>query len=177
MTESARDRILNATAHLLVTQGGDAVTIAAVAQTAKISKGGLFYHFASKELLIEGLVQRYIAAFDQLIHTAGTEPGAATRAYVTSAKNNSGPATQAVLALFAAAVLSPKAMESLQDHYHQWQDRLNNDQLPSQVSWTVRLAVDGLWLADTFSLAQPDPTARHEVLDGLDAMIDAALIT
>ena len=68
-------------------------------------------------------------------------------------------------------------MESLRDHYRQWQDRLNNDQLPPQVSWTIRLAVDGLWLADTFSLAQPDPTARREVLDGLEAMIHAALIT
>ena len=132
--------------------GGDALTIAAVAGEAGVSKGGLFYHFASKELLVEGLVTRYVAEFDELIATAGEEPGAAARAYLRSAEE-SAPASQPVVALLAAAVVSPSALDALRERYRRWQLRLDDDGIPADVASTVRFAVDGLWLADTLELA------------------------
>ena len=54
-----RDRILDAAQRILVRDGGDRLTIASVAEEARISKGGLFYHFASKQDLVEGLIERY----------------------------------------------------------------------------------------------------------------------
>lgn len=55
---NTRDRILDAFQELLINQGERAATLDAVAQRAGVSKGGLLYHFGSKDALIEGLTDR-----------------------------------------------------------------------------------------------------------------------
>lgn len=55
---SARDRVLDAFEELLNEQGERAATLDAVARAAGVSKGGLLYHFPSKDALVDGLVAR-----------------------------------------------------------------------------------------------------------------------
>src|SRR5699024_9245099 len=55
---AARSRALDAFARILVSHGERAATLEAVAEAAEISKGGLLYHFASKDELVAGLVER-----------------------------------------------------------------------------------------------------------------------
>jgi AcrR family transcriptional regulator len=167
----ARDRILDAAAHLLVRDGADAVTIAAVAREAGVSKGGLFYHFPSKEVLVEQLVARYVESFDRLIDSAGDEPGDATAAYLSSAEHPAGPATAVVAALLAAAALTPRGLDGLRDRYRSWQARLDGDGIPRHVAATIRFAVDGIWLADTFDLAPVTGGARRDLLRSLRQLL------
>ncbi|WP_323742958.1 MULTISPECIES: TetR/AcrR family transcriptional regulator [unclassified Rathayibacter] len=54
----ARDRVLDAFESLLDEQGERAATLDAVARAAGVSKGGLLYHFPSKEALVGGLLAR-----------------------------------------------------------------------------------------------------------------------
>ncbi|NRG41831.1 TetR family transcriptional regulator [Rathayibacter sp. VKM Ac-2804] len=54
----ARDRVLDAFEALLIDQGERAATLDAVAKAAGVSKGGLLYHFPSKDALVDGLVGR-----------------------------------------------------------------------------------------------------------------------
>jgi AcrR family transcriptional regulator len=54
----ARDRVLDAYETLLIDHGAGAVTLDAVAAEAGVSKGGLLYHFASKDALVSGLLDR-----------------------------------------------------------------------------------------------------------------------
>lgn len=170
--ESARDRILDAAGRILVRDGGTAVTIAAVAREAGVSKGGLFYHFASKELLIEGLVDRYVASFAALIASAGAERGGATRAYLDSAEHPASAADQPVLALLAAAIVSPSALTVLRERYEQWQARLDADGLEPHIAATVRFAVDGIWLADALDLAAPVGETRRRIIQSLRESIE-----
>ena len=58
---SARDRILDAFEDLLAEQSERAATLEAVAARAGVSKGGLLYHFASKDALVDGLLERFSA--------------------------------------------------------------------------------------------------------------------
>jgi AcrR family transcriptional regulator len=53
-----RDRILDAFTGLLIDQGERAATLENVAAAAGLSKGGLLYHFGSKEALVQGLLTR-----------------------------------------------------------------------------------------------------------------------
>ncbi|MGO1278571.1 MAG: TetR/AcrR family transcriptional regulator, partial [Cellulosimicrobium funkei] len=48
---AARAKVLRAFASLLVEQGERAATLEAVAERAGVSKGGLLYHFGSKDAL------------------------------------------------------------------------------------------------------------------------------
>jgi AcrR family transcriptional regulator len=57
-SSSTRDRILDAAQDLICTGGIGGFTLDAIARLAGISKGGLLYHFSSKDSLISGLHQR-----------------------------------------------------------------------------------------------------------------------
>lgn len=154
--------------------GGDAVTIAAVAAEARVSKGGLFYHFASKEALIMGLVDRFVAGFDAMLDVDDS-PGAATRAYLNATADDSAPASQPVVALLAAALASPDALNGLRVRYAAWQDRLEHDGVEVTVARLVRLAADGLWLSDALELAPLSTDAKSAVVRRLHALVDASL--
>lgn len=173
--QRTQEVILNAVERILVRDGGDSVTIAAVAREAQVSKGGLFHHFASKELLIEGVINRYVAAFDELLLSAGDARGAATFAYLDSVARSAGPAARPVVALLAASMVSSKAVEVLRDRYEKWQKRLDEDGLPPGVASVVRFAVDGLWLADTLDLAPATGERRGRVIELLREQVTGAL--
>lgn len=55
---SARDALLDAYQAILLDKGQRATTLEAVAARAGVSKGGLLYHFRSKEALAAGLIAR-----------------------------------------------------------------------------------------------------------------------
>ena len=55
---STRDRILDAFTGLLIDQGERAATLENVAVEAGLSKGGLLYHFGTKDALVQGLLTR-----------------------------------------------------------------------------------------------------------------------
>ena len=89
---SARDRVLDAYETLLIEAGPAAATLDAVAAGAGVSKGGLLYHFASKDALAAGLLDRLqerSAADAEAIRTA---PDGAVAYYVrTSAPGGASP--------------------------------------------------------------------------------------
>lgn len=57
-TPSARDRVLDAFENLLITVGERGATMDAAAAAAGVSKGGLLYHFGTKDALVGGLIER-----------------------------------------------------------------------------------------------------------------------
>jgi AcrR family transcriptional regulator len=61
-----RDRILEAGYALAGQSGVAAVTLDAVANRAGVSKGGLLYHFPSKEALVSGMVDGLCRTFADL---------------------------------------------------------------------------------------------------------------
>ncbi|MGY4721502.1 TetR/AcrR family transcriptional regulator [Naumannella huperziae] len=55
---AARDKVLDAFAAIVAEAGEQAATMDAVAARAGVSKGGLLYHFGSREALVDGLLDR-----------------------------------------------------------------------------------------------------------------------
>ena len=54
----AREKVLDAFEAILIDDGERAATLDATAKAAGVSKGGLLYHFASRDELIAGLLER-----------------------------------------------------------------------------------------------------------------------
>jgi AcrR family transcriptional regulator len=67
---------------ILIEHGPASVTLEAVAARAGVSKGGLLYHFGSKEELLVGLIERVLALGRADIETARTAPEGAVRYYL-----------------------------------------------------------------------------------------------
>lgn len=150
--------MLDAAERVLVERGAGAFTLDAVAETAGVSKGGLIYHFASKEALLEALVVRAVEAFDALLAPAASsdEPGAFARAWldgtVPRTAGRAAASSGAFPALAAAVLLDPRLLVPLRAAYERWQLRLETDGIDAAAATAVRLAVDGWWTATLLGL-------------------------
>jgi AcrR family transcriptional regulator len=178
MTDT-RTRLLDAATQVLLRDGAQALTLESVAKEAKVSKGGLLYHFANKQALVAGMVAQLVRQFDAAIRDAGDEPGAATRAYlaatVAATPTAAGAAAdRTAAALFAAALVDPDALIPLREVYQRWQRRLEHDGIDPARATAVRLAVDGWWLARLVDLAPPPPGLHEQVYALLVDLIEGA---
>ncbi len=82
--------MLDAFQRLLIEHGERETTLDAVAKAAGVSKGGLIYHFNSREALIEGLLARLESLADQDLAEMSAAPDGPVAYYVrTSAQADS----------------------------------------------------------------------------------------
>ena len=74
---NSSEHILDTYVDLLIHTGERAATLDAVATAAKVSKGGLLYHFSSKKALLEALAERTVTLAEEDFETigAGTRRG------------------------------------------------------------------------------------------------------
>src|SRR5512138_2973615 len=118
-SSSTHDRMLDASEAVVVERGVGALALEAVAARAKVSKGGLLYHFPSKDDVVQGMVTR-IASIVQERFAAGLAnepagPGRHARTMVRMMLDTEGslfPRLQGVAGPLLGAVSSnPKMLE------------------------------------------------------------------
>ena len=160
---------MRAASAVVAERGYSALTLDAVGAATGVSKGGVLYHFPTKEALVTALIQELATRFDadqSAAHDADSiSPGAWTRAYVTASATPPQDDSEqlAVVALLAAIGYDPSLLDPIQDRYRHWAERLDDDGLPGVDAHVVRLAADGLWAADLFGLAPPDAALRERI--------------
>jgi len=168
----SRETILNAAEARLLAQGPAGLVLGAIAADAGVSKGGLLYHFASKEALVEGLCDRMLERFDeQLEALAAADPnpvGARTRAYLASTVTSEGkPAdnsAQLMAGILATLGRDSKHLQRVSDHFDRWHEALAQDGIDPGMAALVRLAADGLWLSSLLGLSQSTSPAGDAAL-------------
>ncbi|CAA9559376.1 MAG: Transcriptional regulator, AcrR family [uncultured Thermomicrobiales bacterium] len=171
---ATRDRLLAAAERIVARDGAARLTLDAVARETGLSKGGVLYHFASKDALVAGLVERLAdaVALEQDAEAAADPRriGRRTRAFVRATfAPTSQPADPVAVgaALLAALGTNPALLDPLRARYADWQARLEDDGIDPDLAAVVRLAADGLMLAEAFGLAPPAPETRDRLLAAL----------
>ena len=159
---SARDRLLDATAALLIEAGPAGVTLDAVAARAGASKGGLLYHFASKSALYSALCAREVAAFDAQMAAAGSATAAdLAGAYVASYNSQSADTDRLFMTLLMVSLEEKEALAP----FHAWIRAWLAATLArpgGEAAVTRMLACDALWLIR--QLGGPLPGGMQERL-------------
>jgi AcrR family transcriptional regulator len=158
-----RDRLLDSAEAVLAEHGTQGLTLAAVAAHAGVSKGGLLYHFSSKDALIAALIERLIAGFDELIASFRLErPGWYTRAYIEAtftvlAEQDADLARRRWAAVCAAAT-DPQLRAPLARAQRRWMSEGLDEEPDPELSQLARFAADGVWEAAELdaSLLGPD---------------------
>jgi AcrR family transcriptional regulator len=178
-TSQTIDLILTAAERVVLRGGVIRLTLEAVAREAGLSKGGVLYHFATKEALIQAMIARLIQYCEQEIEQQqrhDTAPGRWTRAYVrkTVEPKLSYPgeadfpkSKEVGAALIVTAAINPKLLEPLRERFRVWQQAIEHDGIGPTRATVVRLAVDGLWLADVLGIWSPSEKLRRQVLNEL----------
>jgi AcrR family transcriptional regulator len=173
------DLILTAAERVALRDGVLRLTVEAVAREAKLSKGGVLYHFATKESLIQAMLDRLIQYCEQEMaqhQQNDAAPGRWTRAYVrkTLAPLTPYPGEAAFpkskevgAGLIVAAATNPKLLEPLRKRFRTWQRAIERDGISPTRATVVRLAVDGLWLADVLGIWSLSDKLRRQVLNEL----------
>ena len=81
---NSREHILDTYVDLLIRSGERAATLNAVATPAKVSKGGLLYHFSSKKALLEALAERTLTLAKEDFAAMEQAPEGASAYYINS---------------------------------------------------------------------------------------------
>lgn len=164
-----RNILLAAAARVVRTQGAAALTLEAVAQAAGTSKGGLLYHFPTKNALIAAMLADELARFEREVERLERDDsrhgrGSWLRAFVRATFALTPAEAGFNAALLAAATADPAMLTPLREAFARWQARAVEDGLDPATATLVRLAADGLWFADLFAAGAPEGALRAEVL-------------
>lgn len=127
---------------------GMAATLDDVAQEAGLSKGGVIYHFATKDHLMTALAQSLLEDFREAVHSSidpsDERPGRLTRAYVRASLAEAELRTaHETYSLITQLITSPTVAEVAREDASRWRRDLADDGLPPAVTSLVVAAADG----------------------------------
>ena len=169
-----KDKLLNAAAHIVMQHGANHLTLDQVALEANISKGGLLHHYPTKQALLRGLMDQMGKVFatrleQYLGKEAPGQPGRWARAYIHASFESDADELQLTSAIASMVSSDPALIDALRQEFA-WIDRqLEQDGLPLPKATVIRLACDGLWLAellDCSSVTEPlRSDLRQELLE------------
>lgn len=173
-----RERILDALEDVLIHDGERSATIERVAERAGVTRGGLTYHFDSKDALIEALIERVRAVGDIASAQMLAAPEGAVEHYIFSA----GPPLSAVdKTLLAATRLAhanrPQVAAVLLDIHRQWARVLSHTTGDRVLARLLLLVGDGIYFHSIttgapFSLGDPAAAeSPKEEMEELRALI------
>jgi AcrR family transcriptional regulator len=188
-TTEPRTRILDA-AELIVRRAGvAALTLEAAAREAGVSKGGLLYHFGSKETLLAGLLQRLaafvVADFEAGIAAQPPGPGQVARAMLEWAvgipqAEMEERCDRAAAVFLAAFHHDPALLDPMRRVIAEMRLRVAADGLPEGHGTAIMAAGDGLFMARIFglyTLSAKERTAVGAALARLIVPAEAATTT
>jgi AcrR family transcriptional regulator len=157
-----RTRVLDAAEAIIRARGVHALTIEGAAREAKVSKGGLLYHFASKEALLAALMQRLAdgitADWEAIVASQPEGPQRALRACLAFTFDE--PAIRETHARAAAVLLAafhhdPALLDPIRAFFARIRAEAVADGTPAGVASAIMLAGDGLFMARLFRLYEP----------------------
>jgi AcrR family transcriptional regulator len=164
---SRKLEILHAASKVVSERGIFNLTLEAVAEQAGISKGGLLYHYPSKEALVKGMVEHLASNYQKKIaETAEADPmdkGKWTRSFIDVTFNQSYENKDMNAGLLAAKAVNSDLLEPIRHAYKNWQHEIENDGLDPIKATIIRLAIDGIWLSELFDIYQIDDSKKEEV--------------
>ena len=180
---SSREVILDAAETVVIAEGAAHLTLDAVAERAGVSKGGLLYHFPSKELLLAAMVDRHMLRFDalrlQALATLPPEPGRELKALILSAHSKCMEAEKCLSSgMLAALANRPQLLEPVRAAHRRRVASLAGDEaagLSFERTAAIALAVDGMCLLEMLEVSPYSADDRRRILNELLLLVDEAV--
>ncbi|MRH86266.1 TetR family transcriptional regulator [Nocardia sp. SYP-A9097] len=170
-----RNRILDALETLLLDKGMSQVTLESVAAAAGVSKGGLLYHFKSKDALLAGLVRRVGERADQQLNKALAKGESVAEWYLqTPHPDNDSDAIE--LAMYRSMLAAMRTVDGPQDApvdesdraldemMSGWKAALDNEIHDPVKAEIVRLVGDGVYLRALLGQPPVEPELYRRIV-------------
>lgn len=168
----ARERILAAAETIIIDKGVAALTFDGVSEHTGLSKGGILHHFSSKDALIGAMVERFVSLFETglsgLESKDNSPVGRYTRAYVGATLGEATSTGQQYDRLGAAITAAlhnfPELLQIVREQNIRCQAGVENDGMDPVLATIIRLATEGLWLAEVFEVMRLEPEMKRAVV-------------
>ncbi len=175
---SARERILEAAERVITEVGAARMTLDGVAHAAGVSKGGLLYHFPSKESLLGALAQRYVDSFDECIGAARGElqEGSSRdlKACILGVLGSDPRSKGMGAVLLATAANDLALLEVIRERIAEYTAEIEAQSADFARAAIVSLAVDGLKMRESLRISPFTEAQREEIVNELLKMADEA---
>ena len=176
MRTSKRDRILDAAVNVINRDGVRAVTFESVAAEAKLTRGGLLYHFPSREALLRGIDEHLVQAWETSMETLlgkRADEATALERYQTFVRVSAQSATRAEL-MFMLESADPDADERpWGPAVRRWAppppSAGQND--PAALDNFVARLAAGLWIYEAMYEGQLDESVRARVAERIAGLL------
>lgn len=171
MRPSSHDRILDAAVRVIQREGVTAVTFDSVAADAELTRGGIMYHFPSREDLLAAIHQHLADQWEaSLLAEAGgpAETLTADERLAAYVRVSARSATRAELQFMLEAVTRPEWAAPWSAVLERWvpvsTDAGDDASLTRLVT---RLAADGLWMFEALAYRTIPEAQRRAVAEHL----------
>jgi AcrR family transcriptional regulator len=172
LPETSKNKILDAAEAVALEAGVPHLTLDAIAAKVGMSKGGVLYHYPSKDALVKGMVARMIEQTEtEIERLAGLDPepkGRLMRAYLRVTFPEEGACStrvnQLCAVLLTAILTNPELLEPARQHYAETLKRLIAENGKPETVHLIRLAADGLWLSEMLQFPGPQGPERSALL-------------
>ena len=173
----ARDRILEAAERVVAEVGAARLTLDVVAQAAGVSKGGLLYHFPSKESLLGALAQRYVHSMEQCIEAAKAgiserDPSRDIKACIVGILGGDPRSKAMGAALLATAANDLTLLEVIRERLAEYNREVAASSADFARAAIVMLAIDGLMMRESLRISPFTDQQREQVVCALLKIAD-----
>ncbi len=175
--ETAREKILEAAYRVVQQHGAGHLTLENVAWEAGVSKGGLLYHFRSKDDLIRGMVEEHVRQEERhMQENLGEDPDAkAILRFVidTAFEGRSGYDEDHEIgaALLPAILENPALLEPVENLICEMNRKIDELKDPA-LGYILRLALDGMHFTHMMGIGVIEDWQRKEVFKRMQQLVD-----
>jgi AcrR family transcriptional regulator len=173
----ARKLILDAAERLVRDQGAAALTYEHVVAESGITRGGITYHFPTKDSLLRALVERDQERWEQLIIAhqvrAADAAGARCVGYIRAATDHDEDHRRFVSGMLSAVAHDASLLDGCRALYRKqiarprWTDADIEQLVPM-------LAADGLFWMEQFGFLSLPPATRRRLVERIEALARAS---
>jgi AcrR family transcriptional regulator len=175
--KDSRELILQAAEEIVAKRGPAHLTLETAANEAKVSKGGLFYHFRSKEALLEAMIRRSMELLEsdhaKFGESVTGERNGKMKANIIGTLRHLEGQRPVLIAVIAAIANDPKLVEPMRDSIRK--DFLNLSKeltLRAEDIAILFLASQGLLLMELLNLSFLTPSQIRKVTQRMLQLVE-----
>ena len=173
-SEQTRARIRVAAAKVIERDGAGHLTLEKVAAEADLSKGGLLYHYPSKDALLQGLLDHLLENRAGLVDASAEGVSDATLLNSLIDADFDLPKDERIMAqgLIAASAENPELIAPAQQHVEAVFAQLGEAKTTATSARTIFLASQGLQFLELLGLLSLSTAERNEIRRHLKALTE-----
>ncbi|MBK8284459.1 MAG: TetR family transcriptional regulator [Ahniella sp.] len=171
----ARLKILQAARRIVESRGAGHLTFEELAVESGVTRGGITYHFPTKEALLKGLIEADLVDWDQsAAEMAGACPCPRTADVIGQIRCNLDTKDEGhkrfVTGMISASMVDPSLLDPVREHHRRKFEHWTWDEAELK-RYVLLLATEGLFWQDFFNLDPLKPEIKARVVSLIEQLV------